>query len=277
MPVRRDINFNAGFTGCEDRMAILRNATVPRKLDNFTEIEPAEISTDMYVYVDNAGKSEKIKLGNIIDTSASQADWDEDDEASYSYIRNKPDLTFDEDFVSLYNIGGVSSGQVFPAGTSIMEVLKEILSVSGDVVFRFGIIDADDHGALPGDFSVYQLQEYDNVKLASIIQNGWSPNDGNPITLEPGRTGSGQFFILAIPKSERITLEKCYQAGYALGLAKVSIDEEWDGWFNADDLYLFDKDLKLNDDKLVEDTSGIIYQLAPTVGSFIVDYRFKLK
>jgi hypothetical protein len=40
---------------------------------------------------------------------------------------------------------------------------------------------------------------------------------------------------------------------------------------------LFDKDLKLNDDKLVEDTSGIIYQLAPTVGSFIVDYRFKLK
>jgi hypothetical protein len=72
-------------------------------------------------------------------------------------------------------------------------------------------------------------------------------------------------------------LEKCYQAGYALGLAKVSIDEEWDGWFNADDLYLYDKDLKLNDDKLIEDTSGIVYQLAPTVGSFILNYKFRLK
>lgn len=277
MPVRKDINFNAGFTGCEDRMNILKNATVPRNLSEFTELEPAEIDTNMYVYVDHAGKGEKIKLGNIIDTSATQADWDEKDEYSYSYIKNKPDLVFNEDFVSLYNIGGVSSGQVFPAGTSIIEVLKEILSVSGDVVFRFGIIDADDYGALPGDFSVYQLQEYDNNKLADILQKGWSPNNGNPITLESGRTGNGQFFILAIPKSERITLEKCYQAGYALGLAKVSIDEEWDGWFNADDLYLFDRDLKLNDDKLIEDTNGIIYQLAPTVGSFIVDYRFRLK
>ena len=74
MPVRKDINFNSGFTGCNDRMAILKNETVPRKLDSFTEIQGADINTDMYVYVDENGKSERIRLGEIVNTTATQAD-----------------------------------------------------------------------------------------------------------------------------------------------------------------------------------------------------------
>ena len=272
-----NINFNAGYNNCNDKVAILRNEVVQRDLKDFEELAGEDVDINSYIYVDQNGKPARIRLGDVISSNAVQSDWDQTDDTKYDYIKNKPELKFTEDFVSLYNIGGVAAGQPFTAGTSVMDVLKEMLSVTGDVVFRFGIIDADDHGALPGDFSVNQLPEYDAYTLAEILQNGWSPNDGNPITLEPGRTGNGQFFVLAIPTSQRITLEKCYQAGYALGLAKVSIDEEWDGWFNADDLYLYDKNLKLNDDKLIEDTSGIVYQLAPTVGSFILNYKFRLK
>lgn len=71
---RSDINFNSGFTGCNDRMAILKNATVPRRLDDIEEIDSSGIGLDMYVYVDDGGKDRKINLGDIASANAMQSD-----------------------------------------------------------------------------------------------------------------------------------------------------------------------------------------------------------
>lgn len=212
MPVRRDINFNAGFTGCEDRMAILRNATVPRKLDDFTEIEPAEIDTDMYVYVDNAGKSEKIKLGNIIDTSASQPDWDEDDEASYSYIRNKPDLYLKEDLISLYNIGGVKAGDIFEKGTSLYDIIRSILSaIEPTEGIRFGVINEIPEWS--GEFitnNLVSIEEYlgidSGIGLARLLGEGLSLNF----------KASNQFYVLAVPSNAGLEVSEVLQEGLKL-------------------------------------------------------------
>ena len=201
MPVRKDINFNSGFTGCEDRMAILKNSTVPRNLGELEEIEPADINTEMYVYVDEAGKGKKIKLGNVVDESASQVDWDEEDDTSYAYIKNKPIVDLPEDLISLFNVGGVKAGDVFPAGTSIYDLLVRVLSAPhDDVPFYFGVLNE-----FPLEWSAAfitsALELQDNVDLQESLTNGFS------VTF----TANNQFYVLAVPKTLGIEVSEVIQ------------------------------------------------------------------
>ena len=145
MPAKKDVIFNSGFTGCNDRMAILKNETVQKDLSDYSEVLSTNVGTDMYVYVDDAGKPSKIRLGEIITSNAVQPDWAEKDTTSYAYIRNKPaDLVIDEDIVSLYNIGGINAGQLFKAGTAVTDIIKKLLYTNAPVTLRFGLIPGTD-------------------------------------------------------------------------------------------------------------------------------------
>lgn len=306
----RDINFNSGYNNCHDKVAILKNETVRTKLRDYAEMTNDDVDINSYVYVDHEVEGRtvpsKMKLSEVIASNAMQSDWDEEDPTKLDYIKNKPYLELTEDLVSLYNVGGLKRGQVIPKGTKILDVLKEIISVTGEAVFRFGVISADEHGALPGDFSIDDLQEFDDKKLADILAYGWSPNPqdcpdltfddlGNLIltgsddqrvfdpTTDQYGTFQGQFFIMAIPKDSNLILDGCFQHGYALGLAKVEFEESWYVYINADDLYLRTRGATFDDD--IDDGNGIveveddniIYQLAPSVGAYKFSYKFKLK
>ena len=229
----RDINFNAGFNGCSDKMNILRNEVVPRRLDKFEEIASEDVDINSYIYVDKDGENAKIKLGDVITANAVQSDWDQEDDTKYDYIKNKPSMKLEEDLVSLYNIGGIHIGQIFEKGTPILDIMKEMLSVSTPEVFRIGAIDS---------LSINPLSmEEVEVTTAQLISEGYT----RELTL------NNQYYAIAIPKSSRIILDKVYQAGYALGIQKLDLDEAWD-------LYV--------------DANG-----ARTTGTFTFEYRFKFK
>lgn len=205
MPVRKDINFNAGFTGCEDRMAILRNETVPRRLDDFNEIYESDITTDMYVYVDD-GTGKKIRLGNIIDSTATQSDWDETDEGSYAYIRNKPEIKLTKSLTSLYNVGGVKAGDKFEAGTSLYDIIVSILSYTEiAAALRFGILN-DLPEIWTGEYIENHLSLVDEVSYNEIMSEGLVRNfDAN-----------NQFYVLAIPSEYGIKVTDVIQEGLKL-------------------------------------------------------------
>ena len=55
----RDIKFNSGFVGCDDKCAIKRHELVPRRLKEnhtFEKITAEAISDNLQVYVDNNGE-----------------------------------------------------------------------------------------------------------------------------------------------------------------------------------------------------------------------------
>lgn len=263
MPVNKDIIFNSGFTGCEDRMSILRNATVPRKLGDFEEIEPAEINTDMFVYVDSAGKGKKIKLGNIVDTSASQADWDEEDESSYSYIKNKPDIKLNEELVSLFNVGGIKAGDVFTKGTSLYDIVIAMLSARhDDLPIHFGLL-SELPLAWTGEFITTNLTQLENVDLADIMTNGLACNIEG---------ADNQFYVLAIPTSLGIKVSEVIQEGLKLDFRYIKgavqlinevTGEPTDVW----DVCLPTKKTYPDEEEDVE--------YARTTGTYTVTYKFK--
>ena len=224
MPVRRDINFNSGFTGCEDRMAILKNETVQRDLSGFKELEAAEIDTNQFVYIDDNGKPAKIRLGTIIDTNAVQADWTDTDPESYAYIKNKPDIALDEDLVSIYNVGGVHKGDVFARGTSMMEIIKNILSsTSNDTGIRFGLLNEIPNWNTfnpESDLTIASTQT-----VASLLQYGFEVNF----------TANNQYYVLAVPatlgtESEdgytatNVEVDSVLQNGFPLSFEKININ-----------------------------------------------------
>lgn len=201
MPVRKDINFNSGFTGCNDRMAILKNETVPRKLDTFTEINPTDINTDMFVYVDD-GESKKIRLGNIINTTASQPDWDETDESSYSYIRNKPDnLVLDRDVTSLFNVGGIRIGDTFEKGTPLHDIIIKLLSFTEKITnIKFGIVDTLNIGQAS---FIDELKTDVQENKADLLSNGWT----HTFTVD------NEYYVLAVPAELGIEVKEVLQDG----------------------------------------------------------------
>lgn len=241
MPVQKDINFNAGFTGCNDRMAILRNETVPRRLDVFEEVDPVDIDPEMFVYIDSDGKSQKIRLGNIINAGVVpvQSDWDEEDDTKYSYIRNKPDINdllyLDEELVSLYNIGGIHSGQKFPAGTSLADILKEMLSVTHPEVFYVGVINS---------LSPNVESDMNEIEVATdkLISDGYKWED---IHL------NNQYWAIALPKDSHVDLTGVFQEGFALGFTRIDLDSAW--WLIVDE------------------------NLVKSTGTYTFDLKFKLK
>ena len=258
MPVRKDINFNAGFTGCEDRMAILRNETVPRRLDDFTEVGYSDISTDMYVYVDD-GDSKKIRLGNIINSTAAQADWDETNEGSYSYIWNKPEIKLTSDLTSLYNVGGVKAGDKFEAGTSLYDIIASILTYTERASgLRFGILNNIPE-IWTGEFIQSNFSPVDEISYNDMMSTGLVRNfDVN-----------NQFYVLAIPSEYGVKVTEVTQEGLKLdfiwikGAVKVedllgNVTEIWDLCLPTKETF----------------PDGEAAEYARATGSYTVTYKF---
>lgn len=262
-----NINFNAGYNNCNDKVAILRNEVVQRKLDNFEEITNEDVDVNSYVYVDQNGSPARIKLGDVITANATQSDWDQTDDTKFDFIKNKPEIKLSERLISLYNVGGIKAGQIFEEGTPIIDIMKELLSVSNPSMFRFGVVTADERGMIPLDFTIQQLTEVE-ISTADLIAEGFNPNDIKWKDVFPEFQGEGvtlndQFFVIAIPSDSVIEIDKCYQAGYVIELAPYKLDDAWTLYLNADDVIIGDQ---------------TYYQWLPVTGSDLkFDYRFKLK
>ena len=266
---RNDINFNSGFTGCNDRMAILKNETVPRRLDEFEEVESPEITTDMYVYVDD-GKSKKVKLGNIVNTNGVQSDWDEENEGSYAYIKNKPDAYLKEDITALYQVGGIRVGQTFDKGTSLYDIIFDMLSTSKEASMMFGLVDN-----IPAVWTISDidaLQTEIQGSISNFMLYGTDPNDTT-------FNANNQFYVLAVPKffefedGTRVSLDvsEILQNGFSLDFVKL------DGSYNHSVPSRLDDSIKDQWDIYLPVVSvfDTPVEFARTTGEFTVIYKFK--
>ena len=207
----RDINFNAGYNGCTDKVAILKNEVVQRDLTNYNEITSEDVDINSFIYVDHDGNSSKIKLGDVITANAVQSDWDQEDDTKYDFIKNKPELKLSEDLVSLYNIGGIKIGQIFEKGTSIFDIMKEMLSTDTPEDFYIGVINT-----LSPDLTT-DMEEI-SMPTSVLISEGYK------VTM----TLNNQYWALAIPKSSRIEVKSIYQEGYSLGFTVLDLNVAWD-------------------------------------------------
>ena len=256
---RSDINFNSGFTGCNDRMAILKNATVPRRLDDIEEIDSSGIGLDMYVYVDDGGKDRKINLGDIASANAMQSDWEVTDEDSYAYIKNKPQLTLKEDLVSLYDVGGVRVGQVFPENTSLYDILIDILSTTKDAILYFGLVDE-----IPEVWTITDIDALDQIdsKASELISMGTNPKD---TTFD----AHNQYYVLAVPKEYGLKVSEVLQNGFSLDF--ISLNEVSGLPSRIDDTIKDTWDIYLP----VVEVFDTPKEFARTTGKFTVIYKFK--
>lgn len=234
----RDIKFNSGYNECEARMSILKNETVQRDLD-YDEITNDDVTVDSYVYVDQNGKPAKMKLADVIASNAMQSDWLQEDDKKLDYIKNKPQITLEEDLVSLYNLGGIKMGQVFKKGTPFIEIVQELLMTTTPEVFRFGVVDS------LLDFDLESVEEFE-ISTASLISDGWQHE----------LTFNNQYLALLIPEDSHVDVKRVYQAGYALDLQEVTgytvLDEDRKVW------------------KLYTNA-----EMAPITGTFTFVFKFK--
>lgn len=239
----KDINFNAGFNGCNDKVAILRNSVVQRELDSFDIMTNDDVDINSYIYVDHKveGKTipSKMLLSEVIASNATQSDWDEEDDTKLDYIKNKPEVELQEDLISLYNIGGIKLGQVFEKGTSYLDIMKELLSTSRPEVFRFGVVD-DLY-----NFDILSVEEFE-IPTSDLIAEGFVHE----------LTFNNNYLALLIPEDSHVDIKAIYQAGYSLGIDKVEgysmIDDDRVAW------------------KLYTNA-----RKAPITGTFTFDLKFK--
>lgn len=258
---RSDINFNSGFTGCNDRMAILKNSTVPRRLDEFPEVDSTEMGLDMYVYVDDNGTDKKMSLGDITNPGAMQSDWESTDEESYAYIKNKPDLKLKEDLTSLYEVGGVRVGQVFPENTSLYDILIDILSTTKDAILYFGLVDE-----IPASWTISDIDALNQIeaKAADLIAVGTNPKyttfDAN-----------NQYYVLAVPKEYGIKVSEVSQNGFLLDFISLNDDVYHKLPSKLDDSIKDSWDIYLP----VVTVFDTPKEFARTTGKFTVIYKFK--
>lgn len=212
MPTR-EILFNSGFTGCNDRMAILKNETVQRDLSKFKELDSGDFSTEQYVYVDDAGKPARVKLEKVITSDGVQSDWEEDDQTSLAYILNKPDLTFGleddsrEEFTVIYDVGGLRRGDKISASESAVEILRKILISTDDHTgVKVGLIK---FGELPTDWNEFDLNKLTDIPntVADLLEYGYNYKF----------SASNDYYVIAVPRTLDIELEKVYQDSFVLG------------------------------------------------------------
>jgi len=208
----KNIHFNAGYNGCGDSIEILKNEIVPRDLTNLEEMTNDDVDINSYIYVDHDGEASKIKLGRVIANDMVQSDWEQDDPTKFDFIKNKPELTLQEDIVALYNIGGIRAGRKFEKGTSILEMIKEAISVDTPEIIYAGAIDS----LAP---IVEEDMERINTSSAELVNNGLVREN---VDLQ------NQYYAIAIPKNAGVEVTGVYQEGYSLSFRVIDLNEAWD-------------------------------------------------
>lgn len=203
----KDVQFNSGYNGCDARMSILKNETVRRNLD-YKEIKPEDIDIDSYIYVENDGNPYKLQLASITDAKQGiQADWDEENEDSLAFIKNKPQVILDEEVVAAYNVGGVRAGDKIPAGTSIYDILMKILSIADSITVKFSALDSVEEInpilMLDYTFSV------EDVLTKGIVFSNIELNN--------------QYYVLLVPEDSALLVDKVFQGGYRISTRKKII------------------------------------------------------
>lgn len=230
----RDIRFNSGFAGCDDKCAILRHEMVPRRLkdnERFEEIVADDITDGMYVYVDNNGEDCKAPLGDIIWPDHVNADWAEENDAKASYIYNKPiigDTFVKESFNSTAKVGGVEVGELVLKGTPWAEVIKRILTgISGEAYLYWGIVDTDPYedseGQITVDWSVSNLQNYKTITRAELINDGFEWPEF--YTLDHQRQ------VIAFNKGAQLDVDWMEQEGFVISRTEGLERVEKDGYY----------------------------------------------
>ena len=212
----RDINFNAGLNGCADRVAILKNETVPQDLANLESMEVSTIGDESYIYVDDNGSPKKIKL-NEVKTGAIQSDWDQSNVTAADYIKNKPTIELEEDIKSFYNVGGIYAGQVIPAGSSALDILNMIFETSDILDFVFGVVS--NWGEVE---TVEQIGEVEEIARSEAMLKGIIKKD---VTL------NNNYYVFAIRKDSRAYVSKILQAGFSTEFSvKEIVDADGATW-----------------------------------------------
>jgi len=222
-----DIKFSGGYNNCDDRMAILKNSVVQRRLDKFQQLLsekfPSLKSGEAFVYVDGGvGKDERVDLLDILHADHVNANWDEQDPGSPAYIQNKPDISstlLKDDMTAYYTVGGVKAGDTFAKGTSVVDIIMKMLSLeSGEYMFYGKTL------AIPT--TVNGLTKL-NISRQTLLQNGFTWN----VDLE------NQFYILAMPKTMHLKLKSL-----ACNTEMFQLDFKVDKTFNGNtcNMYYFD-------------------------------------
>jgi len=208
-----EVKFNTGFNGCNDRLAIVKNETVPRRLDEFTEIESGAATTvDDYLYVDGNGLDKKIKVSTLLNPKRTKSDWAEEREDEDSFILNKPGVNnLETDMVSSYNVGGIRAGHVFEKGTTVREIIDMLLSLNADGYFLAQITESNPSGLTEEELIEIDKDNKNHIAITpDILSNGyfWTINTDN------------DYFYIAIKSTEdtRIKVEKIKQAGFDIEL-----------------------------------------------------------
>lgn len=226
---RKDINFNAGFNGCNDKVAILKNEVLFKDLEEYEDTRnDSEVSyEDSYIFVDQQGNPTKMPLTEVmsgIPLEEIQSDWAETDEHKFSYIKNKPEdkTVLDEDMISLYNIGGIYAGQEFKKGTLILDIIKELFSSGGkDNIVKVFVTDFDPSDITPDIIDeiepkyvpdgIYE-QKIFHLTSTELVTKGlvWKNDDGSDISLD------NQYYMLAVPASFGVVVNDIFQAGFPI-------------------------------------------------------------
>lgn len=236
----KDINFNAGFNGCEARMQILKNEVVQRDLENFDEIGIEDIDTQTYIYVDKGGDASKIKLASVTDPREGiQSDWAEDNSAELAYIKNKPDFTLEEDIISPYTIGSIKVNDILHKGMSALDILKMMFGEGETFSLKVCVLN-DSFTNSEINLSGISTIEY---SIANALTDGFSFT----------RTFNNQYYGICLNKEvvdHTLTVDKVYQGSYKLNY----------------------KTLQLVDDEKVEWI--LFYQPTPVTGTYTFNYTF---
>lgn len=157
------INFNEGFAGCQDRMAILEAKLAPRNIANDPSIPVMDINdigygigddccdinnpTDTaYILVDNNGTPMKLPLAKFLFPGGANADWNaeiEDGVMPASYILNKPtikvrDIFGSEGFISEVQYGSIMEGDWIDPDASAMDLLRKMMTRTDRVPLIYG-------------------------------------------------------------------------------------------------------------------------------------------
>ncbi len=208
-----EIKFNTGFNGCNDRMAILKNELVPRRMESLPEIgDGSEVTDNDYIYVDSDNLDKKIRVSTLLNSERIQSDWSVEDETKSAFIRNKPGCdNLEEDMVALYNIGGIKAGHVFSKGTSVRDIIDMMLSLNNQGYFLRHTVDYN-----PEEITEEQLIEFDTVSTNRIPLTTDILSNGYQWEIHP----DNEYFFIAINDIDDIGIkvEKIKQAGFDIGL-----------------------------------------------------------
>ena len=165
------INFNEGFAGCADRMAILESKLAPRRLADNPDIPVMNVDdisynvgdgycdidnpkSGAYILVDNNGQDMKLPVEKFMYPDHVNADWDaklENGLMPASYIKNKPNLKvkdmedaegnklYPDGFISEVSYGDILEGDWVDGDATALDILKKMMMHTDRVPLIYGM------------------------------------------------------------------------------------------------------------------------------------------